>query len=168
MLVEALAALVTALTVLLALTTVLIAYLQRVKTDQSAAEIEDVGSRMAASITQATKTASQWAIYLDRASYLADPVSNVASQGNVLVCDTSTQSGEDIIVLFEYDPGAATLTRFENSFAQISNTLSKASLVAGSSAVFDQNLGLVRGHWTLSDANELVDFEAYGTPLRMR
>jgi hypothetical protein len=82
MLVEALAALVTALTVLLALTTVLIAYLQRVKTDQSAAEIEDVGSRMAASITQATKTASQWAIYLDRASYLADPVSNVASQGN--------------------------------------------------------------------------------------
>ena len=167
-LLEALTALVTALTALLAIGTVLIAYLQRAKTDQAAAEIESLGSRMAAAITDATKTASLWAIYPDRESYLADPVNNVAAQGNVLVCDTSTQSGQQIIVFFEYNPGTGTLIRCENSFAQVTNTLTKAGPPAGSRAVFDQNLGLLRGHWTLSSANELVDFEAFGTPLRMR
>jgi hypothetical protein len=75
-LLEALAALVTALTALLAIGTVLIAYLERVKTDQAAAEIESLGSRMAAAITDATKTASLWAIYPDREIYLADPLNN--------------------------------------------------------------------------------------------
>ena len=165
---EALAALLSALVVLVTVSTVLLAYMQRARTDQAAAQIESQGSAMAASITQDTKTASLWAIYADRNTFLADPVKNVASQGNVLVCNTTTRAGPQIVVSFEYDPAAGTLVRSENTFATATNKLSKAAPPAGFSTVFDQNLGLLRGHWTLAIPNELVDFEAYGTPPHIR
>ncbi len=54
---------------------------------------EDEGARFVSSITLAAKTATAWGIYSDLNGYTSGPQINLAPQGNVLVCDSATQSG---------------------------------------------------------------------------
>jgi len=128
----------------------------------------DESERFAAAFTQAGKVATSWAIYPDRAAYLADPVGNVAAQGNVLVFQDQLPDGTTMMEMFEYDPAAQTLARYENTLNQQLSLLSKAVPAAGRTTVFEQDLALVQAHWSVPSAYELVEFEAYGTSSRMR
>ena len=46
--------------------------------------------------------------------------------------------------------------------------LKKAVYSTGRTTAFAQDFGLVQAHWTVQSTYELLDFEAYGKPLRMR
>jgi len=127
---------------------------------------EDQGARFVSSITLATKTATAWGIYADMEAYTSGPEFNLAPQGNILVCDSATQSGASILYVFVYDPISQTLKRFENNINTERMTLTNVLPTAGS--VFNQNLGLVQGHWQMPVRNQLLTFSAYGTPPRMR
>jgi len=128
----------------------------------------DESERFASSVTQSGKSATSWAIYVDRAAYLADPVANVAVNGNVLVCQDQLPDATLVTQIFEYDPVAQTLARYENSLAQQRSLLNKVALTTGNPTVFAQDLGLIQAHWTVQSTYELLDFEAYATPLTMR
>ena len=67
---------------------------------------------------------------------------------------------------FVYDPDSRTLKRFENNVNTERMNLQNVSPTAGS--LFDQNLGLVQGHWQMPVRDQLLTFSAYGTPARMR
>ena len=127
---------------------------------------EDQGARFVSSIRLATKSATAWGIYPDLEAYMKDPEANLAAQGNVLVCDSSTQSGTSVLYVFVYDPVSQTLKRFENNMNAERMTLKNA--LPDREHVFNQNLGLLQGHWQISCRNQLLTFSAYGTPLRMR
>jgi hypothetical protein len=127
---------------------------------------EDQGARFVSSITLATKTAVAWGIYSDLNAYTNGPEINLAPAGNVLVCDSPTQSGTEILYVFVYDPVSKTLKRFENNMNTERMTLTGVLPTAGS--IFNQNLGLVQGHWQVPVRNQLLTFSAYGTPPRMR
>ena len=128
----------------------------------------DESERFAAAFTQAGKSATSWAVYPDRAAYLADPVGNVSVQGNVLVFQDQLLAGTLIIEMFEYDPVTETLARYENSLNQQRALLNRVVPSTGRRAIFGQDLGLVQAHWTVQSKYESTDFEAYGNPLRMR
>ena len=128
----------------------------------------DESERFASAFTQAGKAATGWAIYSDRAAYLADPAGNVAEAGNILVFQDQLPNGSLVTELFEYDPMAQTLARYENSLSQQRTLLSKVVYSAGRTTAFSQELGLVQAHWTVQSPFELLDFEAYGQPVRMR
>jgi type II secretory pathway component PulJ len=130
--------------------------------------ISDQSERFAAAFTQQGKTAVSWALYADRAAYLADPVANVAAAGNVLVFQDQLSDGTLINELFEYDPAAQTLTRYEGDFTQQRTLLNKVVLSTGFPTTFAQDLGLVQAHWSVQSPYEQLDFESYGSPLRMR
>ena len=131
-------------------------------------QASDESERFAAAFTQAGKAATTWAIYLDRAAYLADPIGNASVQGNVLVFQDQLPAGTQIIEMFEYDPAAQTLARYENTLNQQLSLLSRVVPSAGRTTVFEQDLALVQAHWSVQSAYELMDFEAYGTSSRMR
>ena len=130
------------------------------------ARAEDEGARFVSSITLATKTATAWGIYSDMGAYATGPEINLAPQGNVLVCDSATEAGPSILYVFLYDPAARTLKRFENNMNTERMTLNEVLPTAG--PLFNQNLGLVQGHWQIPVRNQLLTFSAFGTPLRMR
>lgn len=130
--------------------------------------VSDESERFAAAFTQAGKSATSWAVYLDRAAYLGDPVGNVSAQGNVLVFQDQLPTGTTIIEMFEYDPVAQTLFRYENTLSQPRTLLNKVVPSKDRTTVFGQDLGLVQAHWTVQSQYEQMDFEAYGNPLRMR
>lgn len=127
---------------------------------------EDQGARFVSSITLAAKTATAWGIYSDIGAYTNGPETNLAPQGNVLVCDAATPSGTSILYVFVYDSVSRTLKRFENNINTERMTLNNVLPVAG--PIFNQNLGLVQGHWQIPVRNQLLTFSAYGTPTRMR
>jgi hypothetical protein len=128
----------------------------------------DESERFAAAFTQIGKSATSWAVYSDRAAYLANPLENASVQGNVIVFQDQLPAGSTIIEMFEYDPVAQTLARYENGLSQQRALLHKVVASAGRTALFGQDLGLVQAHWTVQSQYELMDFEAYGNPLRMR
>lgn len=128
----------------------------------------DESERFAAAFTQAGKSATSWAVYSDRAAYLADPVGNVSVQGNVLVFQDQLLAGTLIIEMFEYDPVTEKLARYESSLNQQRALLNRVVPSTGRRAIFGQDLGLVQAHWTVQSKYESMDFEAYGDPLRMR
>jgi len=130
--------------------------------------VSDESERFAAAFTQAGKSATSWVVYPDRAAYLADPVANVSVQGNVLVFQDQLPTGPTIIEMFEYDPVAQTLSRYENTLSQPRSLLNKVVPTKDITTVFGQDLGLVQAHWTVLSQYESMDFEAYGNPLRMR
>ena len=101
---------------------------------------EDQGARFVSSITLATKTATAWGIYSDMDAYTSGPEINLAPQGNVLVCDSPTQSGTSILYFFVYDPVSQTLKRFENNMNTERMTLKGVTPISG--PIFNQNLGL--------------------------
>jgi prepilin-type N-terminal cleavage/methylation domain-containing protein len=130
------------------------------------AHAEDQGARFVSSITLAAKTANAWGIYSDLNAYTTGPEINLAPHGNVLVCDSATQAGASIVYVFVYNPASRTLERFENDVNTARMTLHDVLPTAGS--LFDQDLGLVQGHWQVPVRNQLLTFSAYGTPPRMR
>jgi hypothetical protein len=127
---------------------------------------EDQGARFVSSITLAAKTATAWGIYSDLNSYISGPQTNLAPRGDVLVCDATTQSGVPILYVFVYDPASQTLKRFENNINAERTVLKAVSPAA--ETVFNQDLGLVQGHWQMEIRNQVIAFSAYGTPPRMR
>ena len=130
--------------------------------------ISDESERFAAAFTQQGKTAVSWALYADRATYQTDPLANVATAGNVLVFQDQLPYGTLINELFEYDQAAQTLARYEGDFTQQRTRLNKVVLTTGFPTAFAQDFGLVQAHWTIQSPYESLDFESYGTPLRMR
>jgi hypothetical protein len=134
-------------------------YLKRAWADQTIAQAESLGSRMSVAITNAMKTGSAFSIYPDEASYLADPVNNVSSQGNTLVCQTNTSSGQSIIVLFAYEGGR--LFRAEASASNETNSISNATPI--SDAVFNDNNGLLSGAFAIQTPSERLAFYSYGS-----
>ncbi|MBV8142687.1 MAG: hypothetical protein JO279_00365 [Verrucomicrobia bacterium] len=128
----------------------------------------DESERFASSFTQAGKAAIHWAVYPDRATYLADPSGNITAAGNMLVFEDQLPDGTLLTELFEFDPLAHTLARFQNSLSQERSLLNNIVYSAGRTSAFGQDLGLVQAHWTVQNNYELMDFEAYGNPLRMR
>ena len=130
--------------------------------------ISDESERFAAAFTQQGKTAVAWALYPDRAAYLADPIANVAAAGNVLVFQDQLPDGTLINELYEYDPATQTLARYEGDFTQQRTPLNKVAFSPGYPTAFAQDFGLVQAHWTVQSPYELLDFESYGSPLRMR
>jgi prepilin-type N-terminal cleavage/methylation domain-containing protein len=130
------------------------------------AQTEDQGARFVSSVTLATKTATSWGIYSDLNAYTTGPEINLAPEGNVLVCDSATQTGTTILFVFVYNPVSRTLKRFENNVNTARMTLRDVLPTAGS--LFNQDLGLVQGHWQIPVRNQLLTFSAYGTPPRMR
>jgi Tfp pilus assembly protein FimT len=163
-LLEALAAIVLGAMILSASALSFVSLLKRAWTHDMIAQAESLGSRMSASITSAMKTSSAWSIYPDGQSYLADPVNNVSSQGNALVCQTTTASGQTIVVLFSYQNGR--LTRSDLSASN--TTISVSNCAPASGYVFNQNSGLVSGSFEIQTPVERLTFNAYGTSLRMR
>jgi prepilin-type N-terminal cleavage/methylation domain-containing protein len=127
---------------------------------------EDQGARFVSSITLATKTATSWGIYSDLEAYTSGPEINLAPQGNVLVCDSATQSGTPILYVFLYDPVSQTLKRFEDNMNTERMTLK--NVLPTAEWLFNENLGLVQGHWQMPVRNQRLTFSAYGTPPRMR
>jgi type II secretory pathway pseudopilin PulG len=131
-------------------------------------QASDESERFAAAFTQAGKVATSWAIYPDRAAYLADPTGNASVQGNVLVFQDQLPAGTQIMEMFEYDPAAQTLARYENTLNQQLSLLTKVVPSAGRTTLFEQDLALVQAHWSVQSAYELMEFEAFGTSPRMR
>lgn len=131
---------------------------------------EDQGARFVASITLATKTATEWGIYSNQVAYNKGSNANLAAAGNILECKSATESGTGIDYLFVYDPAARTLKRYENGLNTDRMTLKNVSPVPAETdgQIFDQDQGLVQGHWQLSVRGRLLTFAAYGTPLHMR
>jgi type II secretory pathway pseudopilin PulG len=165
-LLEALVALLLLSVVLFTVSQTLTLVLVRSVNAMELAHEEDQGARFVSSITLATKTATAWGIYSNMDAYTSDPDTNLAPQGNVLVCDSATQLGTPILYVFVYDPVSQTLRRFENNINSDRMTLRSVLPTAG--PIFNQNLGLVQGHWKTSVRNQLLTFSAYGTPTRMR
>ena len=130
------------------------------------ARAEERGASFVSSITLATKTATAWGIYSDLDAYTTGPENKLVPQGNVLVCDSATEAGPPILYVFVYDPDSRTLKRFENNVNTERMNLQNVSPTAG--PLFDQNLGLVQGHWQMPVRDQLLTFSAYGTPARMR
>ena len=104
---------------------------------------EDQGARFVSSITLAAKTATAWGIYSDMDAYTSGPETNLAPQGNVLVCDSATQSGTPILYVFVYDPVSRTLKRFENNMNTERMTLKNVS--ANGRAHIQSELGTCSG-----------------------
>ncbi|HEY2123161.1 MAG TPA: prepilin-type N-terminal cleavage/methylation domain-containing protein [Chthoniobacterales bacterium] len=131
---------------------------------------EDQGARFVASITLATKTATEWGIYSNQVAYNKGSSANLAAAGNILECKSATESGTGIDYLFVYDPAARTLKRYENGLNTDRMTLKNVSSVPGETdgQIFNQDQGLVQGHWQLSVRGRLLTFAAYGTVLHMR
>lgn len=127
---------------------------------------EDQAARFVSYIRLATKTATAWGIYFDMDAYRNGPETNLAPQGNVLVCDSATQSGTQILYVFVYDPVTQILKRFENNMNTERMTLK--DVLPSEGPIFNQNLGLVQAHWQMIVQNQLLAFSAYGTPPRMR
>lgn len=167
-LVEALVALLLSAVATEVITDTLTGVLKRSYITIQVTRASDESERFASSFTQAGKSATGWAIYADRAAYLADPVGNVAVNGNVLVFQDQLRDATLVTELFEYDPVAQTLARYENSLDQRRALLKKAVYSTGRTTAFAQDFGLVQAHWTVQSTYELLDFEAYGKPLRMR
>jgi hypothetical protein len=140
------------------------AYLKRAWADETIAQAESLGSRMSASLTTAMKTAAAFSIYPNEASYLADPVNNVSSQGNALVCQTSTGTGRSIVVLFAYEGGQ--LVRAEESASNKTISISNVDPVSGT--VFNDDNSLVSGAFAIQTPLERLTFHAYGSSLHMR
>jgi Tfp pilus assembly protein PilV len=149
---EALTAIVLGALVFVVTATACVAFLKRAWAHDAVAQAESLGSRMSASITSAMKTSS------------ADPINNVSAQGNALVCQTNTASGQTIVVLFAFENGL--LTRSENSVANTTNVIS--NVTPTSSYVFNQDMGLVSGNFQIRTPVERLTFDAYGTSSRMR
>jgi hypothetical protein len=122
---------------------------------------------MDAALTQSGKTSTGCTLYADRASYMANPA-NPAVSGNVVVFQDQQADGALVSELFEYDPAAETLTRYEGSLSQQRALLHNVTLSSGHLTVFEQDLSLVQAHWTVQTPYELLDFQAYATPLAMR
>ena len=91
--------------------------------------ISDQSERFAAAFTQQGKTAVGWALYADRAAYLADPVANVAAAGNVLVFQDQLSDGTLINELFEYDPAAQTLGPLRGRFYPTTHTFKQGCVL---------------------------------------
>jgi type II secretory pathway pseudopilin PulG len=131
-------------------------------------QASDESERFAAAFIQAGKAAISCASYPDRAAYLTDPIGNASVQGNVLVFQDQLPAGTQMMEMFEYDPVAQTLARYENTPSQQLSLLSKVVPSSGHTTVFEQDLALVQAHWSVQSAYELMEFEAYGTSSRMR
>ena len=167
-LIEALVALLLSAVATGVITDTLTGVLKRSYITVEVTRASDESERFASSFTQAGKSATGWAIYADRTAYLADPVANVAVNGNVLVFVDQLPDATLVTEIFEYDPVAQTLARYEGTFGQQRSLLNKVVFTTGNPTVFAQDLGLVQAHWTVQSTYELLDCEAYGTPLRMR
>ena len=167
-LVEALIGIVLTAVAVGAISDTLTGILKRTYIALQVTQATDESERFAAAFTQSGKTATGWAVYADRASYLADPAENVATVGNMLIFNDQLADGTVIIEMFEYDPIAQTLSRYENSVNQQRSLLYDVVYSNGRITVFGQDLGLAQAHWTVQSKYELLDFEAYGQPLRMR
>ena len=167
-LIEALVALALSAVATGVITDTLTGVLKRTYITSEVTRVSDESERFASSITQAGKSATSWAIYSDRAAYLADPVANVTVNGNVLVFQDQLADATLVTEIFEFDPLAQTLARYENSLGQQRSLLNKVVYSTGNSTAFAQDLGLVQAHWTVQSPYELMDFEAYATPPRMR
>ena len=167
-LIEALVALALSAVATGVITDTLTGVLKRTYITSEVTRVSDESERFASSITQAGKSATSWAIYADRAAYLADPVANVAVNGNVLVFQDQLADATLVTEIFEFDPLAQTLARYENSLGQQRSLLNKVVYSTGNSTAFAQDLGLIQAHWTVQSPYELMDFEAYATPPRMR
>jgi type II secretory pathway pseudopilin PulG len=142
--------------------------LRRTYITMAVTKISDESERFGAAFTQQGKTAVSWAFYADRASYLADPIANVATAGNVLVFQDQLADGTLINELFEYDPATQILARYEGDFTQQRTVINKVALSTGYATAFVQNFGLVQAHWSVQSPYELLDFESYGSSLRMQ
>jgi type II secretory pathway pseudopilin PulG len=127
---------------------------------------EDRGARFVSSITLATKTATAWGIYSDMERYQSGPQINMAPQGDVLVCNSITQTGVPILYVFTYDPASQVLKRFENNMNN--ERMSLKGVLPTATTLFNQDLGLVQGHWQMRVQNQMIGFSAYGPPPRMR
>jgi type II secretory pathway pseudopilin PulG len=167
-LVEALIGIVVTAVAVGAISDTLTGLLKRTYIALQVTQATDESERFAAAFTQAGKSATGWAVYADRASYLADPTGNIATAGNVLVFNDQLADGTEITEIFEYDPIAQTLSRYENSVNQQRSLLYDVVYSTGRTTVFGQDLGLVQAHWSVQNKYELLVFEAYGQPLRMR
>jgi type II secretory pathway pseudopilin PulG len=167
-LVEALAAMLLATVAAGTMADTIVAILKRSYMTLEVTQVSDESERFAAAFTQAGKTATSCAVYPDQAAYLADPVGNVAAQGNVLVFQDQLPDGTTMMEMFEYDPTGQTLARYESTLNQQLSLLSKVVPSAGRTTVFEQDLALVQAHWSVQSAYELMEFEAYGTSSRMR
>jgi hypothetical protein len=144
--------------------------LLRTTAAMTVARQEDQGARFVSSITLATKTATEWGIYSDMDAYNNGPGTNLAPAGNVLQCRSATESGNGIEYLFVYDPAGQTLKRYENGLNTDRMTLKNVAPLPANvdGQMFNQDQGLVQGHWQLSVSGRLLTFSAYGTPLHMR
>ena len=167
-LVEALVALLLSAVATGVITDTLTGVLKRSYVTIEVTRASDESERFASSFTQEGKSATSWAIYADRAAYLADPTANVAINGNLMVFQDQLPDATLVIEIFEYNPAAQTLARYENSLGQQRSLLNKVMFTTGNPTVFAQDLGLLQAHWTVQSTYEQLDFEAYGTPLRMR
>jgi type II secretory pathway pseudopilin PulG len=166
-LVEALAGMLLAAVAAGTMADTIVAILKRSYMTLEVTQVSDESERFAAAFTQAGKTATSCAVYPDQAAYLANPVGNVAAQGNVLVFQDQLPDGTIILEMFEYDPVHQTLARYQNTLNQQLSLLTKVVPSAGSTTVFEQDLALVQAHWSVQSAYESTDFEAYGTPPRI-
>jgi hypothetical protein len=167
-LIEALVGLLFAATAVTSMSEMLTGLLKRTYMDIEVTRASDESQRFASVFTQAGKTATSWAVYTDKASYLADPEKNVSVTGNVLVFQDQLPDGTLVTELFVYDSLAQTLTRYENGLDQERALLTKVAYSPGLTTVFGQDLGLVQAKWSVLSNYERLDCEAYGTPLRMR
>jgi len=99
-------------------------------------------------------------------AFLCPPFAVHAGTSNSLM--DVLPDGTLIKELFEYDQAAQTLARYEGDFTQQRTRLSQVVLSRGFPTAFAQDFGLVQAHWTVQSPYESLDFESYGSPLRMR
>jgi type II secretory pathway pseudopilin PulG len=166
-LVEALAGMLLAAVAAGTMADTIVGILKRSYITLEVTQASDESERFAAAFTQAGKAATSCAVYPDQQAYLADPIGNVAAQGNVLVFQDQLPDGTIILEMFAYDPVRQTLARYQNTLSQQLALLSKVVPAAGSTTVFEQDLALVQAHWSVQTAYELLDAEAYSTSPRM-
>ena len=169
-LLEVLASVLVLAVVLFAVGQTMTLVLRRTTEAMTVARVEDQGARFVSSITLATKTATEWGIYSDMDAYKNGLSTNLVPAGNVLQCKSATESGNGIEYLFVYDPAGQTLKRYENGLNTDRMTLKNVAPLPAEvdGQIFNQEQGLVQGHWQLSVGGQLLTFSAYGTPLHMR
>ena len=168
-LVELLAAMLSVVVVLSAATGFMITAMARQKAVLEASQLEAIHSQLAATMSDAMKTADDFQIFPDATRLpgsLQTPYGEGVPVWKVLRCRRAGMQRE-----FKFRDGASgsgEIIYTTIGFNEISVVKTYAGVQLPAAGIFSMKNGLLQAHWSVVTSMERLDFNVYGTPLNMR
>ena len=168
-LVELLAAIISVVVVLGAATGFMITAMARQKAVLEASQLEAIHSQLAASMSDAMKTADDFQIFPDVTRLPASvqtPYGGGVPAGKVLSCRRAAIQRD-----FEFRDGASGSGKIIQTTTGFNGTpvvKAYAGVQPAAAGIFSMKNGLLQAHWSVVTSMERLDFNVYGTPLNMR